>query len=128
MNVVDSSGWIEFLTGGPNADVFEQAIEDTASLVVPTLSLFEVYKHVLRHADRQSALRVAALMRQGSVVELTSGLALRAAELSTETRLAMADSIILATARAFGATLWTQDADFADRPGVRYVARQAGPA
>lgn len=123
MNVVDSSGWIEYLAGGPNADFFADPIEAAESLVVPTLSIFEVFKHVLRNATREDALRVAAAMRRGSVVDLTSSLALEAAELGVETRLAMADTIILATARAFEATLWTQDADFEDLPGVRFRAK-----
>mgnify|MGYP001820995887 CR=1 FL=1 len=123
MNVVDSSGWIEYLSGGSNADFFADPIEASESLVVPTLSIFEVFKHVLRNAGRENALRVAAAMRGGSVVDLTSGLALEAAELSAETRLAMADSIILATARAFEATLWTQVEHFRDRPGVCFRAK-----
>lgn len=123
MNVVDSSGWIDYLSGGPNAEFFAGPIETSESLVVPTLSMFEVFKHVLRNANREDALRVAAAMRRGSVVDLTSDLALEAAELGVETGLAMADSIILATARAFEATLWTQDADFEDLPGVRFRAK-----
>lgn len=125
MNVVDSSGWVEYLSGGDNAPFFRRAIESIESsepLVVPSLSLFEVYRHMLRHVGREEALNVVAAMRSGRVVELDDRLALEAAELSVETRLALADSIILATARAHDAELWTQDSDFEGMEGVRYRA------
>ena len=119
MNVVDSSGWIEYLSGGPNAAFFRAAIEDEASLLVPALSLFEVYRHLVRHVGRDEALPVVAAMRQGLVVDLDDRLALAAAELSVDTKLALDDSILLATARAHGADFWTQDADFEGLEGVR---------
>lgn len=119
MNVVDSSGWIEYLSGGPNAAFFRGPVEDEAALLVPTLSLFEVYRHLLRHVGRDEALSVTAAMRQGTVVDLDDRTALAAAELSVATRLAMADSVMLATARAHGALLWTQDADFDGLEDVR---------
>ncbi|MBW6456160.1 MAG: type II toxin-antitoxin system VapC family toxin [Trueperaceae bacterium] len=119
MNVVDSSGWIEYLSGGPNAAFFRGPVEDEAALLVPTLSLFEVYRHLLRHVGRDDALSVMAAMRQGTVIDLDDRLALAAAELSVATRLALADSVMLATARAHGAVLWTQDADFDGLEGVR---------
>jgi predicted nucleic acid-binding protein len=93
--------------------------------VVPTLSLFEVFKRVLVQCGEGEALQAVALMMQGRVSELTAPLAVAAARLSTETRLPLADSVILATARAFKATLWTQDVDFEGLPGVRYVAKAA---
>jgi toxin FitB len=119
VNVVDSSGWIEYLSGGPNAAFFRGPVEDEAALLVPTLSLFEVYRHLLRHVGRDDALSVMAAMRQGTVVDLDDRLTLAAAELSVATRLALADSVMLATARAHGAVLWTQDADFDGLEGVR---------
>lgn len=124
MNVVDSSGWIEYLSGGGNVAFFRKPIESTEPLVVPSLSLFEVYRHMLRHVGREEALNVVAAMRSGTVVELDDRLALEAAELSVETKLALADSIILATARAHDAELWTQDSDFEGLEGVRYRARK----
>lgn len=123
MNVVDSSGWIEYLSGGPNAAFFRGPVEDEAALLVPTLSLFEVYRHLLRHVGRDEALSVTAAMRQGTVVDLDDRTALAAAELSVATRLAMADSVMLATARAHGALLWTQDADFDGLEDVRLKRR-----
>jgi predicted nucleic acid-binding protein len=121
VNVVDSSGWLEYFAGGKNAGFFARAIEDTTNLIVPTLSLFEVFKRVLQQRGEPAALQAAALMHQGRVVELGANLALAAARLSVQERLPLADSIILATARAHGATLWTQDADFEGREGVRYA-------
>ena len=120
MNVVDSSGWIEYLSGGPNADFFRGPIEDARALIVPSLSLFEVYRHLLRHAGRDQALQVVAAMRQGRVIDLDDCVALDAAELSVATRLALADSIMLATARAHGAVLWTQDADFEGLEDIQF--------
>jgi toxin FitB len=122
VNVVDSSGWIEYLSGGGNAAFFRKPIEGDDPLVVPTLSLFEVYRHMLRHVGREEALNVVAAMRGGVVVDLDDRLALEAAELSVEAQLALADSILLATARAHGADFWTQDSDFEGLAGVRYRA------
>ena len=122
MNVVDSSGWLEFLADGPNAGFFAPVIERTADLVVPTLSIFEVFKRVLQQRDESAALQAVALMHQGRLANLTDPLAMDAARLSRSSRLPMADSIMLATARAYEATLWTQDADFDGIPGVRYRA------
>jgi predicted nucleic acid-binding protein len=120
MNVVDSSGWLEYLAGGPNAAFFAPAVEATVDLLVPTISIFEVFKRVLAQRDESLALQTIALMHQGRIVELSAPLAIDAARLSRREALPMADSIMLATARAFGATLWTQDADFEAIPDVRY--------
>ena len=120
MNVVDSSGWIEYLAGGPNADFFREPIEDDEKLLVPVLSLFEVYRHLLRHLGREDALDIVAAMRRGTVIDLDDRVALDAAELSVAGKLALADSIMLATARVHGADFWTQDADFEGLEGVRW--------
>lgn len=120
MNVVDSSAWLEYFADGPNAGYFARAIETVGELLVPTLCLFEVYKRVLAQRGEDAALQVVAVMQQGTVVDLDAGLALTAARVSVERRLPLADSIILATARQHDAVLWTQDADFATVPGVRY--------
>lgn len=123
MNVVDSSGWLEYFGDGPNAAFFAGPLGKADDLIVPAISVFEVFKRVLQQRDEASALQVAALMHQGRAVALDSALAMAAAKLSFELKLPMADSIILATARQFNAVLWTQDADFENLPGVRYVAR-----
>jgi predicted nucleic acid-binding protein len=120
MNVVDSSAWLEYFANGPNASFFAEAIEDPGRLVVPTLSLYEVFKRVLQQTDESKALQVIAAMQQGKVVDLNSTLALSAAKISVKHRLPMADSVILATARAHNATLWTQDEDFKGLDDVRY--------
>lgn len=124
MNVVDSSGWLEYFAGGPNANFFAKPIEATAELVVPTLSLYEVFKKIAQQRGEGDALQAVAVMQQGKVVELSSTLALSAAKVSLQLSIPMADSVILATARAADAVLWTQDADFATVPGVRYVAKK----
>jgi len=122
MNVVDSSGWIEFALDGPNAEVFQAPLLDTGHLVVPVISIFEVYRFVLRERGRGAALTLAASMRQGTVVDLDAGLAVEAAELATSLRLPMADAIIYTVARLHEAMLWTQDTDFRDLEGVNFVA------
>ncbi|MEA3408705.1 MAG: type II toxin-antitoxin system VapC family toxin [Chloroflexota bacterium] len=123
MNVVDSSGWLEYFADAPNADFFAPVIEDTSGLVVSTVSLYEVFKHILQQRDEGDALQAIAAMMQGQVVALDARLALSAARLSIEYGLPMADSIMLATARAQRATLWTQDADFEGIEGVEYIEK-----
>ena len=124
MNIVDSSGWLEYFAAGTNADFFAPAIRAVSELLVPSISLYEVFKRILQQRTESEALRAAALMMQGSVVDLTAPIALNAAVLSLRGRLPMADSLMLATAQAFNATLWTQDADFEDLPGVRYIQKR----
>lgn len=124
MNLVDSCGWLEYFAGGPNSDFFAPALEaKDASLIVPTLCLFEVFKKVLAQFGREQAIEKVAAMRQGEIVHLDDSLALEAALLSYELKLSMADSVILATARSHGAMLWTQDAHFAGIDGVQYRAK-----
>lgn len=120
MNVVDSSAWLEYLGDGPNAQEFTDAIEDPASLVVPTIVLFEVFKRTQQLLGEAAAFEATGLLLQGTVVDLSAGLALDAASLSSEFGLPMADSVILATAQAHKATLWTQDAHFKDFTTVEY--------
>ena len=119
-NVVDSSGWLEYFADAPNAEFFASAIEDPDNLLVPSMSILEVFKWVLRERGEDAALQVIAVMQQGEVVDLDVAVATRAAKLGLEFKLPLADSVMLATARANDAYLWTQDADFASVPGVRY--------
>ncbi len=123
MNVMDFSGWLEYFADGPNADFFAPAIENPSELIVPTLSLYEVFKQVLQQRGEGDALQAVAAMMQGQVVDLDAHLALSAARLSAAWKLPMADSVMLAVAQAHGATLWTQDADLKDIPGVQYIAK-----
>jgi predicted nucleic acid-binding protein len=123
VNVVDSSGWLEFFAGSERASLFEPAILKVDALIVPTVSLYEVYKVVLLQRSETEALQAATFMRQGEIVDLDGSLALSAAELSVRHRLPMADSILLATAHSRDALLWTQDRDFAGLDGVRYFEK-----
>jgi predicted nucleic acid-binding protein len=124
MNVVDSSGWVEYFSKGLNARYFLPTIQDTQNLLVPTICLYEVFKKVLSQFDEETALQALSVMTLGQVVELDRDLAIDAAVVSTEMKLAMADSIILATARASDASLWTQDLHFKDIPGVKYIGKK----
>ncbi|HEV8308942.1 MAG TPA: type II toxin-antitoxin system VapC family toxin [Methylomirabilota bacterium] len=124
MTVVDSSAWLEYFANGANASFFAGPIEKTRELLVPSLTIYEVFKRVLQQRDESDALRAVAVMQQGSVVDLDVRLALSAARLSIDTRLPLADSVVLTTARLHDAVLWTQDADFQGLAGVRYRPRK----
>ena len=126
MNVVDSCGWLEYFANGPNAAFFAEPLGATAELVVPSVSIYEVFKRIVLQRGEGDALQAVAMMEQGSVVDLSSPIALSAARLSLDHELPMADSIMLATAQAWDATLWTQDADFAGILGVHYLAKDSG--
>lgn len=123
MNVVDSSGWLEFFADGPNAEAFAPPLADRAALIVPSISIYEVFKVVLRQRGEDAALQVAALMQQGMVVDLSPSLAMVAAKTSFELALPMADSIILVTSRLHNAVLWTQDEHFEGLSDVRYFPK-----
>lgn len=122
MNVVDSSAWLEYFADGPNAGEFAEAIQDSAHLVVPSITLFEVFKRIRIQRDSEIALRAVSQMRRGTVVDLDADLAVAAADLSADLKMALADSVILATARANDAIVWTQDADFEGIENVQYRA------
>jgi len=124
VNVVDSCGWLEYFADGQNADFFASAIEDQASLIIPSISLYEVFKRVLQQRSENDAFRAVALMQQGRVVALDDALALSAARISFDLKLPMADSLILATTRAYAAVLWTQDVDLAGIEGVQYIQKK----
>lgn len=118
-NVVDSSGWLEFLTGSSRSRIFLPAIKDTKNLVVPVISVYEVVKRILREGDEADARNAIQAMTLGQTVDIDLSLALEAARY----KLPMADSIIYATAQYHQATLWTQDEDFEGLPGVRYFPK-----
>ena len=124
MNVVDSSAWLEYFANGPNASFFAKPIEQIDKLIVPSLSLFEVFKRVLQQRDENDALQAVMVMQQGVVVDLDASLALSAARLSIEHKLPLADSVILATAWEYDAILWTQDTDFKGLEKVQYRKRK----
>lgn len=124
MNVVDSSGWLEYFANGANASLFAPAIEDVGLLIVPTITIVEVFRRTYQQRTEAEAVQVAAVMRRGRVVDLDFTLAATAGKLGVDNKLPLADSIILTTARAHGATLWTQDADFDGLPDVRYFPKR----
>ncbi|MBI2909721.1 MAG: type II toxin-antitoxin system VapC family toxin [Chloroflexi bacterium] len=123
MNVVDSSGWLEYFADGPNAAFFAPAVRNVGELIVPSISLYEVFKRVLQQRSEDDAMKAVAVMIQGQVIDLDISLALGAARNSADLGLPMADSVILTTARAYGAALWTEDEHFAGIEGVKFVAR-----
>ncbi len=124
MNIVDSSGWLAYFADEPNAEHFLTPLNDEASLVVPTVTIYEVFKVVLRESNENDALQAAVAMQKGTVVDLTATLAIAASKLSLENNLPMADSIIFATAKEFNAILWTQDSDFKNINDVKYFPKK----
>ena len=125
MNIVDSSGWLEYFANGPNAEFFAPVIEDVSQLIVPVISIYEVFKKALQQRGEGDALQAVAVMSQWKVIELDIKLSLSAAKISVDLGIPMADSMILATAKAFNATLWTQDEDFKEMEGVRYIEKRS---
>jgi len=125
MNVVDSSGWVEYFTKGTNAKFFIPPIQDVENLLTPAICIYEVFKRLYLDMGEENALQAVGIMSYGQEVELSRKIAIDAAQISIDMKLAMADSIILATARANNATLWTQDAHFKDIEGVRYIEKKS---
>ena len=123
MNIVDSSGWLEYFAGGSQADPFEEPLKNLSRLIVPTICLYEVFKVVMREKGEDDALQAAALMRQGRLAELDMETAIWAAKISFNQKLPMAESIIMATAYLFGATVWTMDEHFQGLSGVKYIPK-----
>ena len=123
MNIVDSSGWLAYFADEPNAKQFAAPLSDPSSLVVPSVTIYEVFKVILRESGENDALQASLAMHKGAVVDLNASLAIAAAKLSLEHDLPMADSIILATAQEFGAVIWTQDSDFDGMDNVKYFPR-----
>jgi len=124
MNLVDSSGWLEYFADGKNASFFAPAIEDTKLLLVSSINCYEVFKRIAQQRDEGAVMQAIAVMQEGAVVDVTPDLAIVAAKIALDLKLPLADSVILATARLRQAVLWTQDADFAKIAGVKYVAKR----
>ena len=123
MNVVDSSGWLEYFEGGLNAKKFSAPIKETERLVVPTICIYEISKVILRESDENHLLQALAAIQKGQVIDLSPTISTAAAKISLQYKLPMADSIIYATAKNHNATLWTQDVDFKGMPGVNYIPK-----
>jgi toxin FitB len=124
LNLVDSSGWLEYFTNGKNAGRFANAIENTEELIVSSLNIYEVFKKVISERDEDSALEAVAVMQQANVKEVTSSIAMQAAKFSHIFKIPLADSVIYITARENNAVVWTQDADFKGMEGVNYFPLQ----
>jgi predicted nucleic acid-binding protein len=124
MNVVDSSGWVEYFANGSNANFFTPPVQDVENLLVPAICIYEVFKRLTLDMGEENALQAVGIMSYGRVIELDRKVAIDAAQLSLELKLAMADSIILATAREYDAVLWTQDAHFKGLDGVKYIEKK----
>ena len=127
MNVVDSSGWIEYLQDTPRADLFAEAIEDRHHLLVPTIALFEVHKVLSRALPQDMVTRALDVMRLGKVLDLTDRRAIAASHVAAKHKLAMADAAMYSMAQEFGATFWTQDVDYQGLTGVQYCPKPATP-
>lgn len=123
MNLVDSCGWLEYFADTSYADFYAPAIEDTDTLLVPTICILEVCKRVMQQRGEDAALQAVAIMHQGQVVSFSESIALRAAKVGTELKIPLADSVILATAQTYGAVIWTQDAHFKNIEGVQYTEK-----
>lgn len=123
MNIIDSSGWLEYFSDGPNAKHYLPPLNDPSSLIVPAITIYEVFKVVLRESSEDMALQAVAAMQKGRIIDLTVSIAMKASKLSLQHNLPMADSIILATAREHQCVIWTQDADFQDIDDVKYFQR-----
>ena len=128
MIVLDSSGWLEFFSDGPHADEFARRLRRPASVLTPTIAIYEVYKWIKRERSEDEAVYAAATMRKTQVVDLSDEIALTAADLSLAHKLPMADAIMLATARAKGAELFTTDSDFAEIEGVTVFSKKPASA
>jgi len=125
MNVVDSSGWIEYLQDTPRADLFANSIEDCRRLLVPTIALFEVHKILSRALGPLLVAQSLDVMRRGRVLDLTDARAVAASQVALRHKLAMADAAMYCMAQEFGATFWTQDVDYQGLAGVQYCAKPA---
>ncbi|MFH0820380.1 MAG: type II toxin-antitoxin system VapC family toxin [Candidatus Peregrinibacteria bacterium] len=123
MNLIDSSAWLAYFNGEKNRVHFREPIKDFIHLIVPTIVIYEVFKRMLATCGSDSALEASAHLQRARVIPLTDHLAILAAKISREEKLGMADSIILATARTYSATIWTQDADFKGVAGVKYFKK-----
>ena len=123
MNIVDSSAWLSYFAGDANAEIFSTPIENIDKLIVPSITITEIFKYILRQRGENMALQAIAHIQQGKVVSLDSSLAIDAAKYGIDYKLPLADSIIYATGQKFGALIWTQDIDFKSLEGVKYYPK-----
>jgi toxin FitB len=124
MNLVDSCGWLEYFSGGANADFFEAPLKDTNNLLVPSICIYEVFKKILVERGEDPAFQAIGVMNQGKIVVLDLGLAIQSAKISHEYKIPFADSVILASARYYDAVIWTQDEHFKNIKSVKYISKK----
>jgi len=125
VHIVDTSGWLEYFAGSPQARHFAAAVEDTEHLLVPVVVIYEVFRKITQAFDENRAFQAIAHIKQGRVVDVDEAIALYAGKLSLEKKLPMADALIYATAVLHGATVYTQDAHFEGLAQARYFAKAA---
>lgn len=123
MIIVDSSGWLEYVAGTKNGDIFGKQIENTDRLIVPVITIYEVFKKILTQSNEENALKIAAHMRLGKVIDVDLSISLEAAKFGKQHKLPMADALIYATARRYNSTIWTQDEHFKGLEGVQYFPK-----
>jgi predicted nucleic acid-binding protein len=123
LNLVDSSGWLEYFAGGKNAEVFAPAIENTKELIVSTINIYEIYKKILAERDEHSAAEGIGMMQQAKIIDISFSISIHAATISHQFKLPMADSLIYATALQSEAIVWTQDKDFKGLKNVKYIKK-----
>ena len=123
MIIVDSSGWIEYVAGTKNGEIFGKHIEDIDKLIVPVITIYEVFKKILTQSNEENALKIAAHMRLGKVIDIDLSISLEAAKFGKQHKLPMADALIYATARRYDCTIWTQDEHFKGLEGVQYFPK-----
>ena len=123
MNLVDSSGWLEYFTDSKNAKYFAPVIENKDELIISVINLYEVYKKVMSAKSEKSANEACSVMMQAKVIDLDASLSLSASKISCKYKIPMADSLIYITAQFNDAIVWTQDYDFIDLPGVKFIKK-----
>lgn len=123
MNIVDSCGWLEYFADAPNASFFSPIIQNTKKLIIPAITITEVFRRIVQQKDEDAALQAIALMHQGRIIGLTSAIAVTAAQLGLQYHLPLADSIIYSTAKHHKAIVYTQDSDFENLDGVQYIRK-----
>lgn len=123
MIIVDSCGWLEWFTNGKLADSYERYLADQNNMLLPAIVLYEVYKILKREVGEEKALLACAYMKNSPVIPADEVLALAAADIALQEKLAMADAIVLATAHLNNCTVITSDADLKNKPCVKYIAK-----
>ncbi len=124
MIVIDTSGWLEYFTGGPNSNIFSTAIKNNPKIIIPTIILYDLWKKISREKGEDKVIEVVAQLKRFDIISLDESLSISVAKISNEFKIPMADSIIYGTAKKYNATLWAQDPDFKDFENVKYIEKR----